>query len=152
MIQALWDWVSAHEELTAVIAGISLLTFIGSLSALPFLAARIPSDYFVDPQRHQSRLKKLHPAVFVILVVLKNILGWLLIASGLAMLVLPGQGLLTILIGLILSDFPGKFRFERWFACRRSVFRAINWLRQRAGHQPLEAPKRPDGSDCASQF
>jgi hypothetical protein len=52
----------------------------------------------------------------------------------------PGQGLLTIAVGLILLDFPGKFRLERWLATRRSVWRSLNWLRRRAGSKPLQMP------------
>jgi hypothetical protein len=56
------------------------------------------------------------------------------------MLLVPGQGLLTIAVGLMLVDFPGKFRFERWLAVRPPVWRSINWLRKRAGRGPLERP------------
>jgi hypothetical protein len=56
------------------------------------------------------------------------------------MLIVPGQGMLTIAVGLVLTNFPGKFRLERWIATRRSVWRSINWLRRRAGREPLERP------------
>jgi hypothetical protein len=67
----------------------------------------------------------------------KNLLGYLLIAAGIAMLVLPGQGVLTILLGFILVDLPGKYRFERWLVTRPLVLRSINRLRRRAGRDPL---------------
>jgi hypothetical protein len=70
----------------------------------------------------------------------KNLLGAVLIVAGLLMLVVPGQGLLTIAVGLALTDFPGKFRLERWIVKRPSVWRTINWLRRRAGREPLERP------------
>ena len=54
------------------------------------------------------------------------------------MLVLPGQGLLTILIGLAVMQFPGKFELERWLVTRKGVLEGINWLRQRSGRLPLE--------------
>jgi hypothetical protein len=56
---------------------------------------------------------------------------------GVAMLVLPGQGVLTIITGLLLLDFPGKYRFERWLVRRGPVLRGVNWLRDRAGRQAL---------------
>jgi hypothetical protein len=59
------------------------------------------------------------------------------IAAGIAMLVLPGQGLLTILIGFLMLDFPGKYRVEKWLVSRRRLLGAINWLRRRAGRVPL---------------
>lgn len=148
MIETLWIWIETHPGLTATLAVASLLTFIGSLVLLPVLAARLPEDYFVDPQRHRSRLRQLHPAVYVVVIVLKNLVGWVLVVAGIVMLVLPGQGLLTILVGLVLSDFPGKFALERRLAGRRNVLAAINWLRQRSGRPPLQSPKQPDGRAC----
>jgi hypothetical protein len=73
-----------------------------------------------------------------IIKLVKNLLGVVFILLGLAMLVLPGQGLLTLLIGVLLLNFPGKYRFERWLIQRPSIFRAVAWLRQRAGREQLE--------------
>jgi len=71
----------------------------------------------------------------------KNALGYILVVAGIIMLVLPGQGIFTILIGIMLLNFPGKYQLERWLATRGPVLRSINWLRQRAGRAPLV----PDG-------
>ena len=67
----------------------------------------------------------------------KNLLGYLLIVAGIAMLLLPGQGVLTMLLGFIMVDLPGKYRFERWLVARPLVLRSINMLRRRAGREPL---------------
>ena len=67
----------------------------------------------------------------------KNALGYIFIVAGIVMLALPGQGILAILIGIMLLNFPGKFRLERWIITRRPVIRSINWLRRRAKHAPL---------------
>lgn len=126
------------------ISGLTLLTFFGTLIAIPLLVVRIPSDYFVRPRSlHRTR----HPAVHVTLIVLKNLLGLVLTVAGFAMLVLPGQGVLTILLGVMLLDFPGKRAFERWLVSRPRVFDAVNWMRRRAHHPPLE---RPTGRSEAS--
>ena len=53
------------------------------------------------------------------------------------MLLLPGQGVLTMLLGFIMVDLPGKYRFERWLVARPLVLRSINMLRRRAGREPL---------------
>ena len=47
------------------------------------------------------------------------------------MLVLPGQGLFTILIGLMLSNYPGKFYIEKRFIAIPSILKMINWLRKK---------------------
>lgn len=54
------------------------------------------------------------------------------------MLVLPGQGLFTILMGLILSNYPGKYNIERRFISIPSVLRTVNWLRKKSNKPPLE--------------
>jgi hypothetical protein len=70
----------------------------------------------------------------------KNLLGLVFVLAGVAMLVLPGQGILTILIGLMLMNFPGKRGLEQRLVQQPSVWRAINWIRSKA-HQPaLEMP------------
>jgi hypothetical protein len=54
------------------------------------------------------------------------------------MLVLPGQGLITLFVGFFLIDFPGKYRFEKWLIRRKAVHRPINWLRRKSGREALE--------------
>jgi hypothetical protein len=136
-----WEWVAGNDVVLAWLGGISLLTFVGSLLALPVLVSRIPRDYFAGETRHLSKTHPFHPVVYGLLIVLKNLLGVALIAAGIAMLVLPGQGLLTILIGVSLMDFPGKFTLERWLVGRPGVLKAINWLRERYGEEPLIRPR-----------
>ena len=60
----------------------------------------------------------------------------------LAMPLVPGQGILTILIGLSLLDFPGKRKMELKLIRLRAVRRGINWIRARAQQPPLELPPR----------
>ena len=62
--------------------------------------------------------------------VVRNVLGWMFVLAGIAMLVLPGQGLLSIIAGLVLIDFPGKRRFERRLLASHVVRDAMNWLRR----------------------
>jgi hypothetical protein len=67
----------------------------------------------------------------------KNLLALTLIAGGIAMLLLPGQGLLTILIGVMLLDFPGKYPLERRIVQQPKVLQTINWLRAKGNRPPL---------------
>ncbi len=145
MFAAFLTWVESHPALTIGLAVLSVITFIGSLLALPLLVSRLPVDYFTDPRRHRSLLRQRSPLAYVALRVVKNLLGWMLILFGILMLVLPGQGLLTIVIGLILSDFPGKFVLERRIAGNPRILGAFNWLRRRGGHPPLLSPAEPSG-------
>jgi hypothetical protein len=127
----------AHKAAVTWIAGASIISFIATLIAVPWLIVRIPWDYFAHGRRPRKRWANRHPLVRGVLLTGKNLLGYLLIAAGIAMLVLPGQGLLTMLLGLILVDLPGKYRFERWLVARPLVLRSINGLRHRAGRDPL---------------
>ncbi|NEV61526.1 PGPGW domain-containing protein [Thiorhodococcus minor] len=140
MIEQALTWTEHHEDVLLWIGGVSLLICILSVLALPFLAALIPENYFADPARHRPPLRRRHPAVYIAIRAAKNALGWLLVIAGILMLVLPGQGLLTILMGLVLSDFPGKFALERRLASSAKIMGGINWLRRRAGRPPLQAP------------
>lgn len=134
------EWIGDNRVLLTWMVGLSVATFVGTLVAIPVLVVRMPEDYFVERRHHRLRWWERHPLLRLVVVILRNIAGWLFIAAGVAMLVLPGQGMLTIVVGLMLIDFPGKFRLERWMAGRRSVMRAMNWTRSRAGRPPLRVP------------
>lgn len=131
------EWIKGHETLLLWMTGLSIITFIATLVAVPWLIIRIPSHYF----SHKRRITKLwadqHPIVRAALLTIKNIGGYFFIVAGIIMLAIPGQGMLTILIGIILLDLPGKYRFERWIVRRPAVLRSINWLRRYAGKSPL---------------
>jgi hypothetical protein len=118
----------------AIVSGVALLA---SLIGVPLFLARLPADYFCRPESSRHGAAYYSPARRA-LRVLRNVLGVALIASGLLMLLLPGQGLLTLLVGLLLADFPGKRRLESWILKRPSVSRAVNALRRRMGRAPFE--------------
>ncbi len=119
----------------------SAITFVGTLMLIPVLVARIPSDYFSHKKRHKAPWPNQHPVVRGILIIGKNLLGYIFIVAGIIMLMLPGQGILTIVVGMTLLDFPGKYRLERWVVFRRPVLRSINWVRRRAKRDPLVIDK-----------
>lgn len=119
-------------EIAIVIVSVAM--FVGTIALIPWLVRRMPEDYFVRaPPKHSLAVK-----------VGRNVLGLLLIAAGAAMLVLPGQGVLTILIGLSILDLPVKHRIMRRILLRPGVRRAVEALRSRAGKPPLVLPERPE--------
>lgn len=116
---------------------LSILTFLISLILLPWLILAIPEDYFVDKTRHRMSWKgNLYP-LRLLTMILKNLLGLLLICIGFLLLVLPGQGILTLLAGFVLIDFPGKFRFLRWIARKERVLSSLNWIRSKGNKTPF---------------
>ncbi len=138
------SWVREYEALLGWLAGMSLLMFVVSLVAFPLVITFLPQDYFVRHHRDPARQTRRHPAVWLTLSILKNVLGTVLVLAGLAMLVLPGQGLLTILIGVMLANFPGKYALERRIISRPAVAKAVNRIRESAGRPPLEIPAEED--------
>ncbi|MCA9053000.1 MAG: hypothetical protein KDA75_04140, partial [Planctomycetaceae bacterium] len=105
--------------------------------------ARMPADYFVREQPLR-RDDASHWAWWLAGKVFKNSLGGLLFLAGVAMLVLPGQGLITMLIGMTLIDFPGKRALELAIIRRPRILRTINWLRARSGKPPVITELSPD--------
>ena len=114
----------------------SLAAFIGTLIAIPQILKRLPADYF-DEQVHRPWMPGHCPVVRTLTFFLKNLLGMVFLLAGIAMLFLPGQGLLTMLIGVSLIDFPGKRKLERKLICLPGVLKVINGLREKHGKPPL---------------
>lgn len=147
------EFLAEHAGLlsTLVIASAAMLALAVVLG--PLIVTRLPHDYFVRPHPDPTAPRTSRR---VALVVLKNFLGGILILAGVAMLVLPGQGLLTLLLGLVLMDFRGKRALELWIIRRAPIQKSINWVRRRAGRPPLLLPapeespdesRRPGGGD-----
>ena len=131
------DFIANNETLFTWLSIISLPVFVISLLLLPWLAASLPADYFTHDKRHPGAWNNYHPAVRLVLLTGKNLLGLVLFSGGLLMLFIPGQGLLTMLAGLVMIDYPGKFYLERKIVSVRSIHRGINWLRKRRGKPPI---------------
>jgi hypothetical protein len=130
-------WMERHGELMGWLAGASVLMFVGSLLAMPWLLARMPEDYFLHERVSADPTERWRP-LWVTVRVLKNLAGIVLLLMGITMLVLPGQGILTMLIGISMIDFPGKRRLELNLIRRPRIYRGVNWLRRKAGHPPLK--------------
>ena len=128
------------EQVVLWSTALSIVGVIATLIGVPWVVTRLPRDYFSRPQRAVWRESSDEPVFALVLGVLKNLLGLLLVILGFVMLVTPGQGLLTLLTGLLLMNFPGKYQFERWLVLRPGVLRGLNWLRRRREQAPFDAP------------
>ncbi len=103
---------------------------------IPYLIVRLPADFYAE-RNHRRRLFQHKPHLRIVFLTVKNTLGGLLLVAGILMMVLPGPGILTILAALALLDFPGKRALEMRILHRPSTLKRINWLRRRAGREPL---------------
>ena len=135
------EWLTdfwASLTLQRVLVGAAL--FVGSviLSALlvGIVVVKVPANYF-SPNYQRDFLPNSPWFTRWGAVVAKNIAGVILVLAGVVMLIGPGQGVLTILIGLILIDIPGKRPFEAKIIERPAVRNAIDKLRAKYGKPPL---------------
>lgn len=130
------EWAEANKELFIWVTIASAVFFVASIVVVGVVLVRLPADHFAKGEGEERKKKG-----SVGLRIAKNVLGWLLIVSGLAMLVLPGQGMLVLLIGVMLADFPGKFKVQRWIVSRKKILKTANWLRAKFGREPLKVEK-----------
>ncbi len=128
-----WDW-----RWVLLWSLVSLALSVGGVAAVGALLVRLPATYFSSPSSH-GFWTNAHPILRWTGLTIKNIVGAALIVLGivLAMPGVPGPGVLVILSGIIVMDFPGKRRLEWWLIRRPTVHAAVNRLRQRYGRPPF---------------
>lgn len=135
------EWLRAHESALWGIGTLSIVALVTTLTVIPILAIHIPADYFMRRKRKRARSPGQYSVIHLLGLALKNLLGIIFVLAGFAMLLLPGQGFITILIGIMLLNFPGKFALERRIVQQPTVLRAINWIRAKANKSALQIPK-----------
>ena len=135
LLNSLLEMFEAYRSLIIWFGSISLFIFLFSLLTIKWLVALIPEDYFIN--RKASKMRSSNPTLWYIVLIIKNVVGYSLVLGGIMMLVLPGQGVFTIIIGLMLSNYPGKYSIERKFIAIPSILKSINWLRQKSNKPPL---------------
>lgn len=137
------EWVASFwESLTwsNILLGVGLfvLSFGLSILAIAIVMVKIPENYF-SSHYQQDFLPNSSFLVRWGAVILKNLLGFFLILLGIVLSLpgVPGQGLLTILLGLIMIDIPGKRPLEARIIKRPTILATINNLRIKYNKPPL---------------
>jgi hypothetical protein len=134
----IFEWLIRHPERLAWTGGLSAVAFLAILAAAPIILLALPRDYLSG---HPPPLSAGWPRPWRwIYRVGKNAVGGILMLAGVAMLVLPGQGLLTLAVGLMLTDVPAKRRMLRRLLGRERVLARVNRLRRRFDRPPLAPP------------
>jgi len=140
MFEFLSDFFSSLTWSKVLIgAAIFVVSFFANLGIVSLILVKIPADHF-----SKSRKTKFwagpRPWLHAAKVIGKNIGGLLLVALGIVLSLpgVPGQGLLTVLLGIMLLDFPGRHRLEQKLLSKPSILNSINKLRKRFGKKPLE--------------
>jgi hypothetical protein len=134
----LLNWFEDNVAITAGLLLAWVVLLVGSLWAAHYFLVTIPPKYFTREHQRLVRWRHSHPALRWTLLVAKNLIGGLLAVAGIIMLFTPGQGIITLLLGLSLVDLPGKRALERRIVSRPAVLRVVNQMRAKARKPPLE--------------
>lgn len=141
LFSGIWDWLTQFwESLTwyKIAWGLlfSVITIVASYGLIVIGMIKIPADYFsstyVREIKHDQHFT-MRWAAFII----KNVIGFLLVITGVVMIFTPGPGVPTILLGLIMMDIPGKRPLEAKLIQRPMVLSAVNDLRAKYNKPPL---------------
>jgi len=139
-----YSWFFANETLLGWMAVASLGLLILGAILLPVVIVQLPSDLLLAEDQHQQRRfwnRSLQGRLYVIA---RNLLGGLFLLAGIAMLLTPGQGIVSIIVGLGMMDFPRKRAVLVQVARRERILRTINRLRRRFGREPIKTPEARD--------
>ncbi len=136
-LYSFWESLTLTNVLVGV--GLFLLSLTVSFAAIAIVMVKVPPHYFSE---HHER-DFLPDSPWLVrwgAVIAKNIAGVFLVILGIILSLpgVPGQGILTILLGLIFLDIPGKRPLEARIIKRPAVLSAINKLRAKYDKPPLE--------------
>ncbi|MGB3221261.1 MAG: PGPGW domain-containing protein [Desulforhopalus sp.] len=121
------------------LALISLLTFVLSLILIPLVVGKLSQNCFL--KLYDRKSSGASPSIgSLLLLFVRNIFGMFLLFAGILMLFLPGQGLLTILLGGLLISFPGKRKLLLALVCKPKIQHSLDWLRKKMGKPPFLWP------------
>lgn len=134
------SWSTMNSDLLFLLGSLSIFILITSVFMMVLIISFLPEDYFKSENRNliSSVQNSRYPLLKLLLLITKNFFGVLLLLSGILMLVLPGQGILTIITGLVFMDYPGKYKFERKLLRQKGVINSINWIRSRLSKPSLK--------------
>lgn len=144
MLDTIESFLSENAAALGWLVGLTVVLFVGATIFVPVVLVRMRADYFLDESRREGRWRKQYPMLVPVVLILRNILGLLLALAGLVMLLTPGQGLLTLFVGLMVMDFPGKFHLEQRVVSWRPIYRSINWLRAKFHRDALKLKHAED--------
>ena len=134
LLSSVQQYISTETLVT--LTALSVVFFVGSLIAIPFILVRLPTDFF-DTRVPRRWMEDHHPVLRLLGHLVKNVVGAIFLFVGFLMLFLPGQGILTMLIGVTMLDFPGKRKMEAKMIGQPAVLSTINNMRQKFGKPPL---------------
>jgi hypothetical protein len=133
------EWIEGHKTLSLGITVGSIVVCLVGLAAIPFVLVRLPQDHFVKPDPPFLPPPGSGIGAWIWMVV-RNLLGVAMLIAGLAMMFLPGPGIVGLILGLSLIQCPYKKKIESYFVRRPFVHETINNLRKKHNVPPLDLP------------
>ncbi len=132
----LQTWLSGHALLLSILASVSATLLVVTIVAAPWAVSRLPSNYLLQRLERNSK----QGIWYSLTSVSRALLGFLVTLLGLVMLITPGPGVIMLLLGISIAEFPGKNRLLIYLATRPNVLSSLNWMRKRHGKPPFIHP------------
>ena len=129
-------WLTGHSLLLGVMASLSAALLIVTVVAAPWAVSRLPSNYLLQRLERSSK----QGIWYSVASVSRALLGFLVTLLGLVMLITPGPGVIMLLLGISIAEFPGRNRLLIYLATRPNVLSSLNWMRKRHGKPPFIHP------------
>jgi len=130
------EMVVQHPSVLAWVTVLSVAGVVFGLLGVSRLVCWLPSNYFMGFENPKAVPKLFRPQIQIV----KNLAGGVLVCLGLIMLIVPGQGLLTLFLGLVVMDFPGKRKVIRFLIRLKTIQNSLNWIRRKKGRPPFMFP------------
>ena len=130
------SWLNQYTLVFSSLAALGVLLLVTSLVATPWLVARLPSDYLIKSGGRKKPRGFLRSAIYFA----RAAVGLVLVMLGFVLMLTPGPGLVVLIVGISLAEFPGKERLLVTIATQPNVLKSLNWMRTRRGKQPFEYP------------
>jgi hypothetical protein len=132
-------WTAASWTAIAIGLALFVATFVISYLVVCVVLIKLPENYFHSDYEHHL-LPDSHPVLRSVAIAAKNVVGVILILAGIVLSLpgVPGPGLLTIFIGVMLTDLPGKRKLEVKLIGRPAVLGTVNKLRAKYNKPPLQ--------------
>lgn len=118
--------MSHHWRFWLVSGAVSVVLFVGGTLLARRMLIRAPADFL---WRTPSRKRR----------VVRTILGVLVVLVGVALLFLPGPGIVFIVLGIASFESPLRKRVLTAAFSRPWILKEANALRMRHGRPPLES-------------
>jgi len=135
MFDGLTTWLHQHSGFIVILGAVAFVVLLTTLLATPWILARLPSDYF-------SHTPSISPRSLsnTIISIIRTVAGTLLIFLGLAVILTPVPGIVLMVLGLALCDFPGKHKLLVRLVRLPSVLSFLNWIREKSNKPPFVVP------------